>query len=396
MVKKLLLTLGGGVLAAALSGCLPEDNKNAAAPAAPPASVIVAKVEKQKISPSTNFVGQTEAIESVDLRARVEGYINERLFREGGLVEKDQLLFVLEKDAYVAAVESAKAQVAQAKATLTKTEQDLARSQSLFKRGNVSQATLDDNTAAKLSAEAEVRVMEAALKTAELDLSYTEIHSPIKGKIGRETYSVGNLVSPSSNPLANVISQDPMYVTFSISERLFTESKLKQVEEGKTDIRESDVVPSLRFANHTFYSYVGELEFIDPRVDQTTGTVRVRATFPNPDGVLLPGQFVTVVLQLSEPTDTLLVPQAAVQEDQSGRFVLVVDKDNKIEVRRITVGQRDGIYWAVRDGVTEGEAVVYQGIQKARPGAVVDPVYREPASPDKPASGEPKEGASKS
>ncbi len=382
MAKKFLLMLGAGLLATLLSGCEPGDDKKAAAPPPPPASVIVAKVEQKKVSPTSNFVGQTEAIESVDLRARVEGYIKQRLFTEGGRVEKDQLLFVLEKAAYQAAVESAKAQVAQAQANLTKTMQDLARSQLLYKRGNVSQATLDDNIAANLGAKAEVRVKAAALKTAELNLSYTEIRAPIKGRIGRETYSVGNLVNAASDPLANVVSQDPIYVTFAISERIFTESQLKAMEQGRTAVSETDILPSLKFSNGTFYSYVGQLVFIDPKVDQLTGTVRIRSKFPNPDGALLPGQFVTVVLELSEPKDTLLVPQAAVQEDQSGRFVLVVGKDNKIEVRRISVGQRDGIYWAVESGLSEGEAVVYQGIQKARPGAVVAPVFKAPASPD--------------
>tara|TARA_R110002072_G_scaffold94336_3_gene208490 strand:+ start:55 stop:1227 length:1173 start_codon:yes stop_codon:yes gene_type:complete len=382
VAKKFLLMLGAGLLATLLSGCEPGDDKKAAAPPPPPASVIVAKVEQKKVSPTSNFVGQTEAIESVDLRARVEGYIKQRLFTEGGRVEKDQLLFVLEKAAYQAAVESAKAQVAQAQANLTKTMQDLARSQLLYKRGNVSQATLDDNIAANLGAKAEVRVKAAALKTAELNLSYTEIRAPIKGRIGRETYSVGNLVNAASDPLANVVSQDPIYVTFAISERIFTESQLKAMEQGRTAVSETDILPSLKFSNGTFYSYVGQLVFIDPKVDQLTGTVRIRSKFPNPDGALLPGQFVTVVLELSEPKDTLLVPQAAVQEDQSGRFVLVVGKDNKIEVRRISVGQRDGIYWAVESGLSEGEAVVYQGIQKARPGAVVAPVFKAPASPD--------------
>ena len=336
MAKKFLLMLGAGLLATLLSGCEPGDDKKAAAAPPPPASVIVAKVEQKKVSPTSNFVGQTEAIESVDLRARVEGYIKQRLFTEGGRVEKDQLLFVLEKAAYQA----------------------------------------------NLGAKAEVRVKAAALKTAELNLSYTEIRAPIKGRIGRETYSVGNLVNAASDPLANVVSQDPIYVTFAISERIFTESQLKAMEQGRTAVSETDILPSLKFSNGTFYSYVGQLVFIDPKVDQLTGTVRIRSKFPNPDGALLPGQFVTVVLELSEPKDTLLVPQAAVQEDQSGRFVLVVGKDNKIEVRRISVGQRDGIYWAVESGLSEGEAVVYQGIQKARPGAVVAPVFKAPASPD--------------
>ncbi len=342
-----------------------------AAPELPPPAVTVVVAAQKDITPSFEFIGRVEAIDKVDLRARVEGVLEERLFTEGDYVEKGQLLFVIEKGLYEAAVEMAKADVAQAEATLIEANLKLKRVQDAVQTGAVSAQELDQAVAAQKRAEAEVMAAEAALRRAQLDLGYTEVKAPVRGKIGRAAYTVGNLVGPESGSLAHIVSIDPIYVNFPVSQRDVLELQRERLASGPD--MEKLIVPTLRLSDGEPYQHPGELDFIDPRVDPETDTRMVRVVFANPDELLVDGQFVTVVLRREERIRKLVVPQAAVQQDQAGPFVVVVTPDNKAEIRRVETGLREGVDWVIEAGLSDGELVIVEGLQKVRPGSTVKP-----------------------
>ena len=359
------------LLGALAAGC--DEAPKAEAVEAPPPSVTVAKVARKDVTPTFNLVGRVVAIHSVSLRARVEGFLEQWDFVEGNDVEADQLLFVIEQAPYKAQVQRAEADLERAKANHTNTKLALERAKKLLTKGNISQAKVDDATAEEKIAAADVLQTESALETANLDLQYTEIHSPIKGRIGKAEYSVGNLVGPSSEPLATVVSLDPIYVEVNVSER-----DLLDVRRDGFDERAHQVTPFLKLSDGTDYPEPGEFIFINNEVDPGTDTILVRAQFPNPEALLLPEQFVTVIIKRAQPISALVVPQAAVQENQSGRFVLVVDKDDQVEQRQVTLGEQEDTEWVVKDGLSEGEEVIVQGLQKVKPGAKVKPVMAQP------------------
>ncbi|MEZ5931616.1 MAG: efflux RND transporter periplasmic adaptor subunit [Alphaproteobacteria bacterium] len=332
-------------------------------------SVVVAPIESRDVTPSFSFVGRVEAVDRVDLRARVEGYIEERRFREGGEVKKGDILFTLEQAPYQVVVDQRNADLAGAEATLGEAEAELKRTENLVGRGVISEADLDTAKANAATANANVLQAKAALRAAELDLSYTEITSPIDGRIGEARYSTGNLVGPSSEPLATVTSIDPIHVMIAVNEKRLIETRRQGL-----DIENPPVAPQLTLANGSRYEHDGNFDFLDTEVNQSTDSVQARAVFPNPNRLLLPGQFVNVVVRQKETQTALVVPQIAVQEDQQGYFVLVVNQADKVEVRRITIGnQIDGV-WAVDDGLAEGERVIVQGLQKVRPDMAVNVV----------------------
>lgn len=375
-----ILGLAAACVLALLAGC--DSQSQTPPPAPPPPSVMVAPVTKTEINPVFEFIGQTEAVDTVELRARVQGFLVKRAFAEGEDVNEGELLFAIEKDPYQAALAAADAEVQEAQATLARTRKDLDRSRTLFKRGNVSEKTLDDAVAAEKEATAQVAAAQARQREAELNLGYTEIFAPVDGRIGRSAYSVGNLVGPDSDILATLVKLDPIYAVFNVSEQLYLDYQQKVADAAAlSDVPVSQPVPQLRLANDTLYPHDGKIQFVDNRVDPTTGTIAVRASFPNPDKLLVPGLFVTVQLKARDAKPALLIPQAAVQEDQAGRFVLVAKPDNTAEVRRIETGDRTGTAWQVTNGLGEGELVIYEGIQKVRPGAPIAPVVRPAADP---------------
>lgn len=376
-------TVIGAALALVLFACGDAGRQAGAADAtgAPAPSVTVTPVQRTQLLDLRQRVGQIEAVEDVDLRARVIGYLQSRLFEDGVDVEAGQLLFVIERAPYEAAVARARAELARAEAVLQEAELDLARTRELRERNVASQARLDGAVATEAKAAAEVLAAKAALREAELDLQYTEIYSPVEGRIGRAHHDVGDLVGPESEPLATVASLDPIYVYWQVPEQVLLEVRRGQAErrrEGEEPLR---VTAELRFADGSLYEHEGVWDFLDNRVDPRTGTQTARAHFPNPDGLLLPGQYVEVIVHVGGPREALVIPQAAVQEDQAGRFVLVVDAEDVAERRRVEMGARSGIYWEVRSGLSKDERVIYQGVQKARPGAKVDPVELRPEPP---------------
>lgn len=337
-----------------------------------PPAVSVLTVTETEVNPPDEYVGRMEAIQSVDLRARVEGFLEQVAFREGGDVQEGDLLYLIEQAPYQAGVSQSKAKVAEAEATLTKARQYLKRLKAV-RSGGVSATDMDTAVSAELQAKAQLQEAKAALEQAELDLGYTTITAPIGGRIGRTAYTKGNLVGPGSGALARIVQMTPIRVVYSLSERDFLDAR-KARNNGDGAAGDCRLVPRLELPDGAAYPFVGRIDFVDNQVDAATGTIAVRAVFDNPDGVLLPGQYVTVLVACKEGKRLPVVPQAAVQEDRDGRYVFVVDGENRVQLRRIKTGGTLDTLWAVEEGLSAGETIIVQGVQKVAPGQVVEPV----------------------
>ena len=340
----------------------------------PPPAVSVFKVEMQPVGRYREFVARTEASKEVELRARVEGEIIARHFTEGGYVEKGSLLFELDPAPYQATLNQAEAEVVATEAELTKAAADYKRAEELSPQGFISTSDLDKLKSAKVTAESAVSAAKANLEKAQLNLGYTKITAPFSGLIGKENYSVGNLVGPASGPLAVLTSNDPLYVNFQIEEQTFITYLLNRGGDNRSETPPIDI--TMRLPNNETYSEMGTLDFSDTKVDSSVGSVTLRAVFPNPEGVILPGLFVNIILESQEKNMTALVPQSAVQENQLGKYVLVVGDDNKVTQRIVKIGQRIDAMWVVESGIEPGEMIIVEGLQKVRPDVEVNPVEK--------------------
>lgn len=339
------------------------------------------RVPVQDVAPGADFVGRVEALNAVDIQARVEGFIEARPFEEGQFVREGQELFRLERPNYEAVVATARAGLTSSQATLRNAERSLERNQVLRGTQAVSQAALEETETARDIARANVTSAEASVRQAELNLGYTVIRAPFAGRISRAAFAVGSLVTPSSAPLARIVQMDPIRVVFSVSDRTLLELRAQSGDLSKEQIAKK-FIPRLLLSSGMDYPANGEIEFFGNEVDPQTGTIPIRARFPNPDALLIPGQFVTVVVRPAQPERRPVVPVGAVQLDRDGRFVLVLDKDNKVGLRRIRVVTQMGQNWVVESGLEGGESLVVQGIQNARPGAVVRVVQLANGIPD--------------
>ena len=332
-----LAGLPGAILGAILlAGCGEHAESQAPAAAAPPPAVTVITTQLADITPTLGFNGRVVAEDKVDLRARVTGFLEKREFKEGADVKVGELLFVIEKDHFQAVVDQRRAELASAEANRANTEVALRRGEQLVKNKNIPQAEVDQRRAADQMAAASILEAQAALRQAEINLGYTDITAPIAGRIGRASVSVGNLVGPDSGVLATIVSQDPIYVTFPVSQRELLEYRREQSGSGHPP------VVRVGLPNDTLYPHPGSLNFLDVQVDQGTDTVTVRATLPNPDRVLVDGEFVSVRVEAGTPERQITVPQSALQVDQAGPYVLVVDGDDKVAARRVKVAQVRG------------------------------------------------------
>jgi membrane fusion protein, multidrug efflux system len=340
----------------------------AMAQSAPPPSVSVIPVASRQVTETGDFIGRVVAIDKVDVVARVPGFIEERTFTEGQQVKKGDLLFRIEQDTYKAATDQQTANLAKAKANEVNANLQLQRAQQLVKNQNVPQATVDQLAAAEQSAQADVLQAQALLEQAKVNLGYTEIRSPIDGRIGLANFTVGNLVDPSSGKLATIVSQDPIYVTFQASEA--DVSAYKRTVAASAD-KDPHVVIHIKLPDGSMYAHSGVTNFLDVQVQGETDTVTARALVPNPDGVLIPGGIVGVMVERGKPRAALLVPQSAVLLDQAGHYVMLVDDAKKVEQRRIATGPEQGPDVEVDSGLKEGELVIVDGIQKVRPGQLV-------------------------
>jgi membrane fusion protein (multidrug efflux system) len=337
--------------------------------AGPPPLVMVATVIEQDVNPPTEYVGHVEAIQRVDLRARVEGFLEQVNFKEGSDVHAGDLLYVIEPAPYQSKVDAAKASLAQAEAILTKARQYLHRAQTV-RSGGISATDLDNAVAEELRAKAQFEQAKADLQLSQINLGYTSIRAPISGRIGRTAFTQGNLVGPDSGAMARIVQLDPIRVVYSISENDLDaiNTALKDADRSKD---RAILLPRIKLADGQLFKTVGRMDFVDNTVDVSTGTITVRALFSNTDGTLIPGQYVTVLVAQKEPNLMPVVPQASVLEDHEGHYVLLVDDQNRVAVRRVKTGPVAGVNWAVESGLAVNERVIVEGVQKVKPGQVV-------------------------
>ena len=377
---RMVASLAMLALAPLLASCSNE-NATPAQSAAPPAPVPVSVIEvsERPTNPGLTFVGRVQAIDNVNLIARVDSFLNKRLFTEGQIVKAGDLLFVLEKDNFQAVVASAQANLEKAQVDADNLTIQAERAAVLVKQRTASQATLDDRIAAQKQAMALVQQAKASLEQAKINLGYTEIRAPFGGRIGTSNFSIGALVGPSAGPLATIVSEDPIYVTFPVSDRTI----LEVTAGNRASAATGNIAVHLRLANNLPYPEVGAIDFTGIKVDQATDTVMVRAKFPNPKNTLLDGQFVQIFAESKNPVEALLVPQKAVLTDQSGNYVLTVDAGNKVVQRPIMQGQTVGSDVVVPSGLKAGDIVVTEGLQRIRPGQVVVPEPVTAAAPDR-------------
>ncbi|HXQ72635.1 MAG TPA: efflux RND transporter periplasmic adaptor subunit [Pyrinomonadaceae bacterium] len=399
-----------------IAGCKSKTTHSAAAP--PPPAVIVVSVTQKTVPIYSEYVGQTQADNTVELRARVEGVLQKVYFREGAPVRKGQLLFTIDKRPFQAALQSAKAltvkavsdlaqaqqrvdvlqaqaELADAQAVLTRADQDVSRLAPLAKEKAVTEQDLDAAIANQKSARASVDAkranltnLEAAVKytierakaevsaanarvtQAELELSYCDIHSPLNGIIGFLQVDEGNLVGRGdATLLATVSASDPLLVNFNVSEIEY----LKLTDPETAGHRSGNLQFELLLSDESVHPHTGYFRVLDRTVDPTTGTMKVEAAFPNPGSYLRPGQFARVRVAVAERENAILVPQRAVQEMQGTKTVMVVDQENKVAVRSIRLGDKVDKDVVVLDGLNAGERVIVEGMQKVRPGSQVNP-----------------------
>jgi membrane fusion protein, multidrug efflux system len=354
--------------------------QQAAVPPPPAPSVTVTLVRAAAISDSTEYIGRTESVSYVDLRARVSGFLIKQNFEEGSNVREGDLLYLIEQETYQAAVDIAQASVAQTDATLENADKYLGRLNTVKDSGGTSQTNIETAERTVLETRALLQERRARLVQAKLNLTYTEIRAPISGRIGRTAIHVGNLVGPESGVLATIVRLHPMWVSFPISERDYLGLQ-ERVSAGRNSGQViPSLIPTLRLVDGSTYPHRGQIDFQDNRIDRATGTIMLRATFPNPQLLLRPGQFVTLVQTERGTRRRLLIPQAAVQRDQVGAFVMTVDAQNTALIRRITLGEESGTEWIVTQGLQEGEPVISEGLQKVTPGQPVNPVRATPES----------------
>lgn len=367
-MKSIAITLAILAVPLAMASCgksTSEQQKTGQGGPAP--AVVVVKAEQKDVRPSAQFTGRVQAVDDVQLIARVQGFLEKRLFEEGATVKPGDLLFVIDQRPFTVSVEQRAADVARAEAQAYEAKLQFDRGRDLLRSGNIPKAEVDRREATYLTAAAEIKVAQAALDQAKINLGYTDIHAPIAGRISQSRYTEGALVGPQGQPLAEIVSGDPIYVSFPVSQRELLDFRKKGEEQG----RAHDVVVRLTLADGSLYAEPGKVDFLDIRTNPGTDTVEVRAVFPNPNGVLVPGQFASVAVESAKPTAAIVIPQTALQVDQAGPFVLVVDDQGRVETRRVRTGtpQEQGI--VVDQGLRAGDSVIVEGIQKVRPGQEV-------------------------
>lgn len=363
MIRDSKLTTFMGFLATVLlAGCGSESSNKQQA--APPPSVVTEAAVLQDIAEERSFTGRIEAIDKVQLRARVQGFLKARRFDEGAEAKAGDVLLEIEPEPFEVAVRQAEANLASTQAALTLAQQTYDRTEELAGRGTSSKANLDSARSGLIQAQSNVKAREADLQTAKLNLGYTRITAPMDGKVGRSTFSVGNFIGPESGTLVLLVKQDPVYVTFPIPQWL-----LLQVR--KAGQAADSVYIKLRLGDGSIYEPQGQIAFIDVQATSSTDSVTVRATIPNPKRLLIDQQLVNVLVIRKEPEHKLVISQSALLLDQQGPYVLAVDAENKVSIRRIVTGEQRGANIVVERGLTAGERVIVSGHQKARPGAVV-------------------------
>jgi RND family efflux transporter MFP subunit len=373
MIKIIQLTIGTGILCAAalLGGC---GKSGEAGQAPPPPQVSVATVLEKRVKDWDEFTGRFQAVETVEIRPRVSGYIDRVAFKEGGLVKSGDLLFIIDPRPYQAEYDRAAADLKRYKTALELARIESVRVQRLRQSGAVSQEELDERTSTVAQAEANAAGAQAALESAQLNLGFTRVTSPIAGRVSRAEVTRGNLVTGGNNGgtlLSSVVSMDPIYLYFDSDEQAY----LRYTKMARYGQRSSDAPNPVQvgLANEEGFPHPGRVDFIDNQLNPQTGTIRARAVLDNKDGQFTPGLFARVQLLGSDEYNAILIDDRAVNTDQSQKYVFLLGADNKIEYRKVTLGRVvDGLR-VVREGLKTGDTIVVNGAQRVHPGVTVTP-----------------------
>ena len=362
-----------------------------APPRAP--AVGVAKAQLQPMTPSSEFTGRIQAIDRVNLVARVTAFLDKRFFTEGAEVKKGDLLYRLEQGPFQADLQAKQATIAQYNAQLQNAAITLVRQRTLLSSPAGQQSAVDLALANQQALQAQVLGAQAQLRESQINLDYTEIRAPVDGKIGRTAVTPGNVVTPNSGTLTTIVSQDPMYVVFPVSVRAALDLSQRYAARGGF----AAAVIKIRLSNGQMYERTGKIDFVDNTVAGNTDTITLRGTLPNPElssakgpeGAtrgLIDGELVTALVEDAQPVQALMIPRAAVLSDQAGDYVYVVDAQNTVRQQRVRLGQSAPTMAVVASGLSEGDSVIVEGIQRVRPGIVVSPAPAgappgEPAAP---------------
>jgi len=360
-------------LGLALAGC--GDGGKPAGP--PPPAVTVAKPVQRSIVDYDEYVGRFIAVDAVEVRARVSGYLDQIHFQDGQIVKQGDLLFTVDKRPFQTSLDQAKANLAQARANLAFTDADLARAQQLLANRTVTEQTFEQRTQAKRVAEATVAAQEAAVRQASLDLEFTELRAPVTGRVGDRRVSPGNLVTGGAGGnttlLATIVSLDPIRFEFTFDEASYL--RYERMSGGGKDVtgREGSALVSLKLIDETDFAHPGRMDFVNNVIDSSSGTIRGRAVFTNADGLFTPGMFGRIRLPGSPTYQALLIPDLAIGTEQVRKFVLVVDGDNVVRQKYVTLGQTVDQLRVIKDGLQPDDLVIVNGLMRARPGQKVTP-----------------------
>lgn len=343
-------------------------------PAPPPPEVVVDLAVTATYQPQLAYPGRLHAVEDVAIRARVAGYIKERAFQEGDLVDAGEVLYRIDQAPFEAEMAQAHAALVRAKAGLDVARRNYERGRELLPRGAISISEMDRLEGALIEAEANLESAEAQVESARVNLGYTRILAPIAGRVGSSEASVGDLVGPESGPLTTLVSIDPIRAHFHVSEGLFLALDMRRRELETVIAQDLTIEVELELADGSRYPRRGHLDFISNRIDELTGTIATRASVPNPDEILRPGQYVRIHVFLPVEQEVVTVPQSALQSDQQGDFVLVVDDEDTVRRRGVEQGPRMEERVIIREGVAAGDRVIVRGLQRVRPGQAVQVV----------------------
>jgi RND family efflux transporter MFP subunit len=364
-------------LLVALAGC--GDNQQR--PAFAPPAVTVANPVKRTVVDQDEYVGRFVPIDSVEIRARVSGYLDRIDFTDGQMVKQGDLLFVIDKRPFQTALDQAIANLEQARANLTFAEVDLARGAQLVRERTITEQTFDQRTQTKRVAEATVAARDAAVKSAKLDLEFTELRAPVAGRIGDRRVSPGNLVTGTTTGgtslLATIVSLDPIRFEFTMDEASYLRYERLAQQSRETTGRNASVAVALKLIDEPDFAHQGRMDFVDNAIDRSSGTIRGRAVFANSDLLFTPGMFGRVRMPASPPYTALLVPDAAIGTEQARKFVLTVDADNVVKMTYVTLGQVFDDMRVIKSGLTEEDRVIVNGLMRARAGQKVAPQQKE-------------------
>ncbi|MGB9364899.1 MAG: efflux RND transporter periplasmic adaptor subunit [Xanthobacteraceae bacterium] len=361
-------------LAPLLAGCGEGAPKQAASP---PPAVTVAKPTKQQVTDYDEYVGRFLAVDMVEVRARVSGYLDKVHFKDGEIVKQGDPLFSIDRRPFETSLAQVRATLAQARANLAFTEGDLARASQLVKDRTITEQTFEQRTQAKRVAEASVAAQEAAVRQAELDLQFTELKAPVAGRIGDRRVSEGNLVTGgtggNTTMLATIVSIDPIRFEFTFDEGSFLRYERLGKEGKDTASRQTGIEVAVKLIDENDFSHPGRMDFVDNVIERSSGTIRGRASLANPNGTLTPGMFGRVRVPGSSPYEALLIPDNAIGSEQVRKYVLVVDGENVARIKYVTLGQLAGNLRVIKDGLSTDDRVIVNGLMRARAGSKVTP-----------------------